>query len=171
MNKLCFIQNYRRVLVCFLFAISMGATARAEEAFTAYALSMPFPDAVYYTVNGGPSTIDGFPFIGNALTLKTDGTGKISGAGWLWIDYSNAPYSAYLVNVDGKISSNLANSTPQVRGLQPRWKWRGSPELDSIEIQRHPWDGSGISGQHWDRRKVNRDSDGQIAIWRAFSED
>ncbi len=89
-----------------------GAYA-ADSGFTAYALRMNFSNVVC-TVTGGPNTVSNSPFIENALVLKTDGNGQISGSGWLWVDYSNAPYSAFLVDATGKISSTTAHRTPIV---------------------------------------------------------
>ncbi|HSU52432.1 MAG TPA: hypothetical protein VLT36_00060 [Candidatus Dormibacteraeota bacterium] len=81
---------------------------------TAYSLTMVFSNTIVWTVNGGPATISGWPFIGNAMALHTDSKGRITGHGWFWIDYSNAPYSAFVLEVDGKISSTTANPKPTV---------------------------------------------------------
>src|SRR6478609_1146142 len=86
--------------------------ANAAES-TAYSLRMNFSNQIC-TVTGGPGTVHDFPFIGNSLALRTDGAGQITGSGWLWVDFSNAPYSAFLVDVTGKISSTAARPTPVV---------------------------------------------------------
>ena len=65
------------------------------------------------------------PFIENALVLKTDGNGQISGSGWLWVDYSNAPYSAFLVDATGKKMDSIdfevrGVRAPRLAALLPR---------------------------------------------------
>jgi hypothetical protein len=98
-------------LAAFVWILPLRATSQTASVYT---VTMNFPNAVVWTVNGGPSTIHDAPFIGNALVLKTDGAGIISGSGWLWIDYSNAPYSAFIVSVNGSISSSTLSPTPAV---------------------------------------------------------
>jgi hypothetical protein len=102
-----------------LFAALIGtfsylASAGGPQTNTAYFVDINFTNTIC-TVMGGPNTLHDFPFIANALVLKTDGAGNISGSGWFWVDYSNAPaYSAFLVDAKGKIASTTANSTPKV---------------------------------------------------------
>jgi hypothetical protein len=99
-----------------LLAALLGIVPAAAHSQTSsvYTVTMNFPNAVVWTVNGGPSTVHDFPFIGNAIALKTDGAGIITGSGWLWVDYSNAPYSAFIVTVSGNISSSALHPTPVV---------------------------------------------------------
>src|SRR5260221_6942634 len=89
--------------LAFVLSAVLSPSATGQTS-SVYKVEMNFPNAVVWTVNGGPSTIHDFPFIGNAIVLKTDGAGIISGSGWFWIDYSNAPYSAFFVSVAGTIS-------------------------------------------------------------------
>ena len=103
-----------RATLLFLATSIFGLTAGAATNDITYSLSMPFPGATVWTVDGGPSTVSDFPFIGNALTLRTDGSGKITGVGWLWIDYVSSPYSAFQVDVTGRITSTAAKPTPTV---------------------------------------------------------
>jgi len=99
----------------FLCFPSIKAASTPAETFTAYSLSMNFTNPSIWTVNGGPATLpNAFPFIGNAIVLHTDGAGKITGTGWFWIDYASAPYTAFLVDVTGKISSSPTKPIPVV---------------------------------------------------------
>jgi hypothetical protein len=103
------------VLILAAGNMSVSAAPRAAETFTAYSLSNYFGAPSIWTVNGGPATLpNAFPFIGNAIVLHTDGAGKISGTGWFWIDYASAPYTAFLVDVTGKISSTPTHPVPVV---------------------------------------------------------
>jgi hypothetical protein len=98
-------------IVLSVAALSSLRVAGAES--SAYSLRITFSNQIC-TVRGTPGTINGFPFIGNSVALTTDGAGQVSGSGWLWVDYSNAPYSAFLVDVTGKISSTTAQPAPTV---------------------------------------------------------
>src|SRR4051812_24824920 len=99
---------------CLLACRAAFATGSSAETFTAYALTMNFSNATIWTVNGGPATIGGFPFISPSIVLHTDGAGKITGTGWFWVDYETAPYTAFLVDVSGKISSTTTPNSPSV---------------------------------------------------------
>ncbi|HVV02011.1 MAG TPA: hypothetical protein VHH88_11655 [Verrucomicrobiae bacterium] len=73
---------------------------------------MNFPNTQIWTVNQGPATLQGaFPFISPSIVLSTDGAGKITGTGWFWIDYITGPYSAFLVDVTGRISKSAKSAT------------------------------------------------------------
>ncbi len=96
----------------------LKAAMRPNEAFIAYSLSNNFAAPSIWTVNGGPATLQGAsPFISDSIVLHTDGAGKITGTGWFWIDYvtgPSAPYTAFFLDVTGKIASSPAQPTPVV---------------------------------------------------------
>src|SRR6476661_3590433 len=99
---------------CLLSSRLAFPAGSGNETFTAYSLTMNFSNATIWTVNGGPATLGGFPFISPSIVLHTDGAGKITGTGWFWIDYANEPYTAFLVDVSGKISSTTTPNSPSV---------------------------------------------------------
>src|SRR4029079_12182783 len=99
---------------CLLGSGLVFGAGSSTETFTAYSLTMNFSNATIWTVNGGPATIGGFPFISPSIVLHTDGAGKITGTGWFWIDYENEPYKAFLVDVNGKSSSTTTPNSPSV---------------------------------------------------------
>jgi hypothetical protein len=94
------------------------AAMRPNESYIAYTLSNDFATPTLWTVNGGPTTLQGAsPFISDSIVLHTDGAGKITGTGWFWVDYvtgPSAPYTAFFVDVTGKIASSPSQPTPMV---------------------------------------------------------
>src|SRR3954447_12843115 len=127
------------LLVSALSALVVCPGWAADEAFTAYSLSMAFSNTTIWTVNGGPGTLSSSPFIGNAVVLHTDGAGKISGSGWFWIDYSNAPYSAFLVDMTGQIIATPAKPLPTVtlsiKGSGYTLDGNGGANLNTLKLK------------------------------------
>jgi hypothetical protein len=102
--------------VCILAGGVLSARA-ATEAFTAYNLRIDYTNSAagYWSVNGGPRTT-GTVFtqmLPSQTTVQTDGSGKISGAGWMLVTYNanGVPFSWFAVDYSGKISS-VAGAAP-----------------------------------------------------------
>ena len=112
---------------------------------TAYSVDATFTNATVdvWSVDGAPSTTNAFvstaPSLGfhPNLTVTTDGSGKITGAGSLIVNSTNGtalgtPVSYFLVSVSGRISSTVASV--------------GSPSVSAMTVKGSGWtiDSNGV---------------------------
>lgn len=116
------------VLAGGIFAASAAPATNVVRAYTAAATFTNFTVDVW-SVDGAPSTTNALvstaPSLGfhPNLTVATDGSGKITGAGSLIVNSTNGtafgtPVSYFLVSVSGKISSTVASAgTPSVSAM------------------------------------------------------
>jgi hypothetical protein len=125
----------------------MSAASAAVETFMLYNLNFTFtnPEMTVWRVNSGPQTTSGAASsINSDLSLNTDGSGKISGSGWMFINYgTNAGFSQVIVDVTGRIGSTATKPVSvslQIHGsgytsdgvgggsgLQANFKFTGAP--------------------------------------------
>ena len=77
-----------------------------------------------------------FPYISPSISTHTDGTGKITGSGWFWLDYASGPYTAFLVDVTGRISPGKSKNNPvvtmQLKGSGYNLDGNGGATLNKI---------------------------------------
>lgn len=98
---------------------------------------MDLSDTVIWTVNGGPASLPGdYPYISPSIVAHTDGAGKITGTGWFWLDYASGPYTAFLVDITGRISSGKSKNNPivtmQLKGSGYNLDGNGGATLNKI---------------------------------------
>jgi len=68
----------------------MAASAATVTIYNAYDITADFTNAAkVLDIFGGPATVSGFASITSDLDYNVDGSGKITGAGWVRIDYSS----------------------------------------------------------------------------------
>src|SRR5664280_228825 len=117
------------VLAGGVFAASAAPAPTVVRAYTVAATFTNFTADVW-GVDGAPSTtnatVSTAPPLGfhPSLTVATDGSGKITGAGYLIVDSTNlTPVSYFLVSISGKISSTVASAgSPSVSPLTVKGK-------------------------------------------------
>jgi len=106
------------ILALAVTAGGMLAASNAAETFQVYGLSAQFANSQnIWDVTDGPQSVSGFPAVVANFSVQTDGAGKITGAGWLRVDYNlgGMPFSWFVVSVNGKISSSKAKPIPVVK--------------------------------------------------------
>lgn len=111
------------ILALAVMAGGILAASAAPAVWTAYTLDASFTNATVdvWAVSGGPFTTNvasaATPEFPSSLTVATDGSGKITGAGILAIvdNTTDTPLSEFNVSISGKISSTVATAgTPTV---------------------------------------------------------
>ena len=78
----------------------------------------------YWDISGTPTTASGIynPEVFNAVSCNTDGSGKIVGAGMVYLGFSTnvPPYSLFTASVSGKVSNSGKGTTTvtmQIKGV------------------------------------------------------
>jgi hypothetical protein len=97
----------------------LAASAASVTTITPYSFNVNYTNAqaVVWEVNGAPGTTGtAFPQVEPDASVQTDESGKITGTGWMYIDYNTngTPYTAFVVNITGKIGNKTAGSAPAV---------------------------------------------------------
>ena len=98
------------------------ASAANVTVYSTYSISSVFtnPTAAYWSVYGSPTTPSGYPEVLNTISCSTDGSGKITGAGMVYMDFStnNRPFTLFSSDVTGKIGmkGSEVSVTMQING-------------------------------------------------------
>jgi hypothetical protein len=92
---------------------SLVASAAAATTYTAYNLFAAWTNITVWDVDGAITTSGTtFPQVDNDTFVSTDGSGKITGGGFLTVDYNtnNVPWSRIFVDISGKVSSTKSSA-------------------------------------------------------------
>jgi hypothetical protein len=97
----------------------LAASAANVTTYTPYSLDVTYTNAAAaaWEVNGAPATTGtAYPQVFSDVTAQTDGSGKITGWGAMYIAYNTneIPYTVVWVSVTGKIGNKTAGSAPAV---------------------------------------------------------
>jgi len=114
------IRSSLKVIFCALLACTAANTSNGQETFSAYTLRADWTnlEAVVWDVHGAPRTVPGtFPELTPSVSVDTDGAGKITGAGSVEMLYDGTgfPFSIFVVDITGKISSSTSKPEAAVQ--------------------------------------------------------
>ena len=122
------------------------ASAANATTYTTYHVSATEtnPTASFWDVYGAPTTPSGFPEVGSSVSASTDGSGKIVGAGMVYIDFNTnfIPFSAFTADVSGKIGNKGSATTVSVTvkgtGYTASGDGTGQPASYSVKFTGKP---------------------------------